>query len=392
LLGQPVSSRKTYIYSYVETDNGTNSGRGQYAALTAPLIGADINQITPGLVPPSSEGRRTMWSFAASKIGAKGSITGASWGPDSNATFAATYANVKLRVGYQKDESLSLSPSFRGNYDGQPALVYDGSYSVQQAANIGNTPGEPAVAHMTGYTMGVGCQANGDWNQPLFNATGWYEWPALTTFFEWDPRGDPATSSRVMLFDASVTEGDSFQQMRGWFGVTFPCSGVLISGLPLTRLRGTYEEDQANPASNFVAGIQNPEQSITDTCFTITRRVSLAQSLFYEPGTGDNATFGDATNYGPALLEPAVQSGGALVEIEYQGCDAFDIDPVTGRQVINQAADFVKDPATGQPTWVKDINKCDGMRNLRYRVRLISNLISLDVGRLTKVTIPMTGN
>ncbi len=392
VLGQPVSSRQAYIYSYVETDNGSNSGRGQYAPLAAPLIGADINQFVANVTPPSADGRRVMWSFGATRMGQKGSITGAAWGPDSNATFAATYSNVKLRVGYQKDDNLSLSPSFSGNYDGQPAVIYNGEYSVQQAANVGNTPGEPAVGHVAGYTMNPGCRTNGDWNQPLFNASGWYDWPELTTFFEWDPQGAPDASSKVMLFDASVVEGDSFQQVRGWFGVTYPCSGVLIGGLPLSRMYATYEENEPNPASNFVAGIQNPEQSISDTCFTITRRVSTAQTLFYTPGVGDNRTFGDMTNYSAALLDPAVQTGGAQAEIEFQAADAFDVDPTTGQQVINRAAEFTADTVTGDPTWVKDINACDGMQNLRFRLRLISNLISLSVARVSKVTIPMISN
>jgi hypothetical protein len=389
LLGLPVTSRQVYVYSYVETDNGTNSGRGQYAPLTAPLIGADINQFVANVTPASSAGRRVMWSFSAEIMGQKGSITAIAWGPDSNATFAAFYENVKLRLGYQKDDQLSLSPSFSGNYDGQPAVVYNGTYSVTQAANVGDTPGHPANPHQAGYPMNPGCTTNGNWNQPLFNATGWYDWPALSTFFEWDPQG--GASDKVLLFDASVVEGDSFQQVRGWFGVTYPCSGVLIGGLPLTRMYATYEEDVPNPASNFVAGIQNPEQSISDTCFTVTRRVSTGQSKFFEEGVGANTTFGDQTNYLPAVVTPSVQAGGAQVEIEYQGADAFDLDPL-GNQVVNQAAEFTADTETGQPTWVRDINKADGMKNLRFRIRLISNLISLATARVAKVVIPMTQN
>ena len=120
--------------------------------------------------------------------------------------------------------------------------------------------------------------------------------------------------------------------------------------------------------------------------------MSIAQSLFYPPGNGDNETFGDTTDYQPALLDPAIQVGGAHAEIEFQACDVFDLDPVTGQQIVNQAADFTADPVTGEPTWVKDVNECDGMQNLRWRLRLISNLISLEVARITKVTIPMTNN
>ena len=83
------------------------------------------------------------------------------------------------------------------------------------AANVGNTPGEPQWAHQTGYPMGPGCQTNGDWNQPLYDSTGWYEWPTLTTFFEWNPQGPAATSQRVLLFDASVTEGGGMVSLDG---------------------------------------------------------------------------------------------------------------------------------------------------------------------------------
>ena len=202
LLGQAVTSRTVSIYSYVEADNGTNSGRGQYAPLVTPLIGASLNQIIPNITPPTADGRRVLWAFPASKIGARGAITAAAWGPDSNATFAAFYPNVKLRAGYQKQDQLSLSPSFSGNYQGQPAVLYSGSYSVQQTANVGNPPGEPLIPYLGTPQAGAACAGNPSsvnpgWNAPLFDFTGWYDWPQLTTFFEWDPQGSPTTSSRV---------------------------------------------------------------------------------------------------------------------------------------------------------------------------------------------------
>ena len=39
--------------------------------------------------------------------------------------------------------------------------------------------------------------------------------------------------------------------------------------------------------------------------------------------------------------------------------------------------------------WTQDIDDCDGMANIRYRCSLISNLVSLDVARVTQVRIPM---
>lgn len=373
LQGLPVTSRNAYAFSYVETDDGSASGRGQYAPVADPLIGEDILQIAPGLTPPPSQGRRVMYSFSDTLIGAKGSVTAVAWGPDSNATFAGLYENIRLRMGYQKANSRSLSPSFSGNYEGQPTIIYSGDYQVQQNANVGDTPGHPASPHVGGY------QVNGppwgfctpNWNAPLF-FTGFYPYPDLTTFFEWDPGDLAIENDRVLLFDASAPAGDTYQLLRLWFGVTFPCSGVLIGGLPLTRLYATYEEDDPNPADNPVAGVQNPEQSVTDTCFTITRRVSIGQSQFFGPGFGNN------TDYRDPVITPTVQPGGAQIVVEFQGADAFEPDGASWRP--SAAA-----PSTG---WVQDIDDCDGRIYIRWRVSLISNLISLETSRVYSIIIP----
>lgn len=378
LQGQPISSRNAYTFGYVETDNGnTNAngdpvaGRGQYAPVAAPMISSDILQYNPGLSPAPSQGRRVMYSFSDTVIGAKGSITAVAWGPDSNATFQATYPDCKLRMGYQKASSLSLSPTFSGNYEGQPTIVYNGEYTVQQAANVGNTPGHPAWPHVGGYQQNPGCTGiAAGWNSPLFSATGFYPYPDLSNFFEWDPGDLALQNDRVLIFDASISEGDGFQQVRSWFGVGFPCQGVLIGGLPLQRLYSTYEDDEPNPADNPFAGVQNPEQSVTDTCFTITRRVSIGQSIFWTSGFGTN------TDYRDPVMVPSVQPGGALVIVEYQGADAVEPDMVT----VNQAAPF-----TG---WVQDIHDCDGHTHIRWRLSLVSNLISNTVARVRGFIVP----
>ena len=393
LRGQPVTSRQVRIYSYVEADNGADSARGQYAPLVDPLIGASFNQVVPNPMPPTADGRRVMWAFSASKMGAAGAITAAAWGPDSNATFAAFYPRVKLRAGYQKQDQLSLSPNFEGNYEGAPALLYSGSYSVLQQMDVGNTPGEPLIAYKgtppaPGACAGNPSSVNTGWNAPLFDFTGWYAWPDLTTYFEWNPRGDAGTSSRVFLFDASVREGDQFQQARGWFGATSPCSGFLIQGLPLTRMRAEFEGETPNPVPNVALGIQNPEQSLSDVAFTLTRRTSIGQSRFFGPEGTDNATFGNTTNYRPALLSPAVQANGAQVEIEYQAAEFIEVGP-GGSEEVNRAGRYTQD-ADGEPAWVRDINACDGMGWIRFRIRLTSNLVNLEVGRVTRVLIPMT--
>jgi hypothetical protein len=142
-----------------------------------------------------------------------------------------------------------------------------------------------------------------------------------------------------------------------------------------------FEDDQPIPQTNWGAGVLNPEPSVTDSCFTITKRVSIAQTLFYTDGTQPAnslaQTFGPDTDYLLPLIEPSVQSGGAQVRVEYQGAFSIEAD----RRTINQAAPFT--------SWTEDIDDCDGFPCVRARIRLISNLISQERARLTSFIIPM---
>ncbi len=383
----PISSRNAYLFGYPYADGlagggGSLSGNGQYAAIVDPLTGADLNNFVTGINPPTSAGRRAMWSYSDTEIGAPGSVTAIGWGPDSNATFAAFHQQIIMRMGFQEGNSMTLGTSFSGNYaGGADAILYNGSYSIVQAANHGNTPGHPVTPHQGPYLDNFGCTSPNmtsiaNWNLPLFSATGFYGWPELTQFFEWDAGDENVDNDSVLIFDVSVTEGDSFQQFRAWFGVTFPCSGVLITGFPGRRLYATFEEDQANPTTNLTAGILNPEPTIMDMCFTITKRVSVAQSTFYPAAV----TFGPNTDYRPAELSPQVQVGGAQLVVEFQGAEIVDMDNIT----IN---------AAGQSTgWTQDIDDLDGMDRVRWRVFLIANLEELTLARLVQLRIPMVSN
>jgi hypothetical protein len=382
LQGQAVTSRQAMVFGYREAGNNPNSGRGQYAAIVDPLMGAALNQFVPNINPPTNAGRRVLIAFHDYEVGAGGTVTAALWGPDSNATFAALYQSIYLRMGYQATASMNLATSFSGNYSGTPQVLYNGDYQVAQNANIGDTVGEPQFQHDFNppYQENPGCQVGG-WNAPLFSASGFYAWPAFTTNFDWNP-GTATDDDAILLWDMSVPEGDTWQQQRGWFAVTFPCSGVLIGGYPQRRLYSTYEDDTANPVANLAAGILNPEPSIADTSFTITKVTSVAQSLFYtEPAHPSQAaggnTFSDLTDYRPAVLQPAIQAGGATVEIFFQGADAVAND----RRTINQAAPFT--------AFTKDINACDGMKCIRWQIRLTSNLQDGTVAKITRVQIPM---
>lgn len=375
LEGAAITTRRVWIEGaqFALDRNG-----GQYNPIVDPLIGAQLNQYLANVNPPTSLGRRVMWAVADHEMGPNGSITTVSWGPDSNATFAALYPDVILRVGYQKSSTLTLAPSFSGNYVGTPLIIYKGQYPVGQAANVGN---EHASIGTPPYAQ----------HAPLFNFRGYVDWPAPTSYFDWDDGDSSVDGDAVFLLDASVAEGDTFQQLRGWFAVTAPNSGVLIAGFPTRRMYTIYEDDKPNPPSNFVAGIINPEPSWTDTAFTLTRRVSLAQSRFYTPQPVDpagntyvapfstQATFGTKSNYAPAILSPSVQSGGTTVLVEYQG--AFSLDALSQRTVINLAL-----PSTA---WTTNVNDCDGFPYIRWRVTLTSNLITNQVAKLSSIALPV---
>ena len=121
-----MSSRNAYTFGYKEArpSGAPNAGRGQYAAIPDPLTGAALNQFVPNINPPTDQGRRVMLAFHDFELGSGGTITAALWGPDSNATFAALYQNLYLRMGFQATASMNLATSFSGNYSGTPQVMH----------------------------------------------------------------------------------------------------------------------------------------------------------------------------------------------------------------------------------------------------------------------------
>ncbi len=394
LQGVLTPPREQTIYGYFEADGNDDgtSNRGQYSATPDPLVGADLNQfVTPAV--PTSEGRRVMLSFSHEDMGPRGSIVGAGWGPDFNRTFAALYQNIYLRAGYQANDSVTLSASFAANFKGDPALLYQGDYTVGSNADVGNkaTPtynGEPNVGGAPG------CVFANSTTQFLFDWTGFYDWPAFTNFFEWDPAPSTSGADPVFIFDASVPEGSTFQAMRRWSATTFVCSGFQIPSYPLRRLMGIYEQDVVKPPEQF--GVtRNPENSLADTLFTIRTVRSLARSKFYTPTLplpGDptfpngvsggsvslgGTTFGTNSDYLTPQIVPPVQAGGAKVVIEYQGAQAVLAD----RTTIDAAFPFTD--------WTQNIDDCDGYACIRWRATLIANIVSEVVPQVTSITIPV---
>ena len=409
LRGQPVTSRDVLIvggdfdagsdYSgdgYEGSTPGPHAasynvtgGRGWYVTIDAPLIGQDRNNYTPAPNPATSVGRRVMQTYSDKEMGPKGSITSFGVGPSQNGTWSTTYNGCIVRAGYQKNDSMSLSSSFAGNYAGSPTVIFQGSFPVAQKANVGNYPGVGG-----GSTVAVSftnpCTATT--NQPLYTYTGFLRWPTPTTFFEWDP-GTGDLNDSVMLLDMSVPEATgTFQQIRCWWAQKYPCAGYIlgvgsfIGGFPTRYLLAGFEEDSPNPPENLGGGatqaIKNPDHLILDAIFTVTKRVSIGQSLFYGPPAYPwtalgGETFGTDTDYLTPELNPSVQSGGAQVILEFQGAMAVEAD----RRTINGGF-----PSTG---WTRTINDCDGFPFLRWRATLVSNLISGQVAVLNSVVIPM---
>jgi hypothetical protein len=384
-LGAPLTTRRAYVTGW-KACLGAAPNTGRYVSLVDPLAGADQNVPVP--VTPSTElGRRVLWAYSDSEIGEDGTVTGVSWGPDGNATFAARYPDVKMQVGFQRNSSTALSGSFAGNYLGSPFVIFEGDYVVGQSSNVGDepgaTPGGPSPA--------------GQLN-PLFDAdgngvagVGFADWPAPTSHFDWD-EGDPAVvDDRVLLFDVAAKEGDSFNRFRGWFASTDTTGVSPISGYPARRLVGVYEGDSPNPPPNPSVGLYNPGPTVQDMAFTLTKRVSVAQSRFYTPGPTDldgNAypapyspqrTRGTRSDYRPSIVLPAVQAGGTTVAIEFQG--ATGIEAGGDRTRVNVALPFTP--------WTTRVDDVDGFPYVRWRLRLHSNLASQTRPRVTSVTIPV---
>lgn len=360
---------------------------GMYIISVACFAGEALNNQGIPINPPTALGRRVLWAFSDEEMSDAGTIVSAGWGPESNATFAANYPNVVLRAGFQKSAQMSLSPSISGNYDGSPTVLYNGSYQVPQAANVGNLPGHPTIPHTDPsiYPYPQNCQwwvytpCAGDQLAPLFNFVGFEPWPDFTTYFDWND-GDPLVNGdKVFLFDASVDEGDTWQTLRGWLAMTFPCSGFKIPGYPNRRLLSTYEEDSPNPGGS--ANAPNPGPDMNDTLFTVVQRKSTAQILFYtdgfQPSNSLLPTFGAQTNYLQPIISPQSQPGGASVFIEYRGCTA--VQP--GRREPANVGTIVD--------WTTNINDCDGLACVQWRMTLTSNLISNTVARVTSVSLPI---
>lgn len=363
--GVPITSRRAYVLSanYVNLDAGMGV-LGVRLVSPAPLIGADLDAVAPQPVP-SAFGRRLQLVFDVNDLGPSGTITSIGWGPDRNATFVATYPAVTIRMGHASDGvGLALGETFADNSDGPLTIVYQGPYDVAQRANVGNEALAPAP-----FAVGTAFQ-------PLFDFTGFVPWPALQKFVDWDTGPNGAVSQRTFLLEVDAVAGSTWQECRAYF------RGPLLVGpgvpLPRTgrRLMAESGGSSANPPWTAVA--PNPDPTIQDTAFTISKVATRVQSRFYTPDPvgkdglaypppySTQRTFGTKSDYGPVQFLMSSLPTGTEVVVEYQGATA--LDPASDRT----RPDLVQ-PAT---PWTIDPDDCDGYPYLRWRISLRANPVT----------------
>jgi hypothetical protein len=304
-----------------------------------PLVSDTATNACPRAWP---DGCRVMMSYEHDDDlgGVTGAVTQIYWGPDSSALFAATHDNIQIRVGVTTAANAVLGKKFDDNFDGGvPLPSYDGSYVIPQDADVNIPPGT------------------------LTDVTNHWAWPTLTNPFDYDGQNG-------LVVDFQMDAAPDCQTMRVWFHglATSPDYVGIRSLLGLTK-----DAEKSNfPDAFYPDGYP----MIYDTAFVFRRRLTNAQSLFYD-------TAQPSPNYGDPILSPPVQSGGVNYVLEFQGADGMPdpLDP-TGTKII-------PDPLT-YTQWSTTIDGADFHRFIRFRVALIANLNSEEVGRFDQIQMPFS--
>jgi len=297
------------------------------ALVDFPLVSANGTSVCPTW----PKGARVQASYAAADIGMPGAITEVYWGPSSNALFAATHSNLKIRLGHTKNASGVLGSTFSKNFrDGEPSPHYDGVYHVPQDSNVNATPGT------------------------ITPVTNHWPFPKLTTPFEYDGKDG-------LVLDFQADGANDCQLLRAWF-----FGAVGVAGSP--GARNVVGTTKSATTGDFTSG----QPLVYDMAFEIRRRLTRARSRFYD-------TAQPKPDYAEPILSPPVQPGGADFTLEWQGAHGMP-DPADDSKVV-------PDPATETP-WSASIDVADGHRFLRLRLVLIANLNSETVARFERIAIP----
>jgi len=308
-----------------------------------PLVGATIPAGNAGQGCTVHQlGARLQQLYVPNDIGIAGAIVGVGWGPSSNALFGANYPSVQIDMGLTSLQSLGAD--YASNIDsGAPVTTYLGPYTVIQKKNINPTDPQPQPPNPAGTPPGQGVSPN-----PF--ATGYWDYPALTTPFEWD-----GTSQLVV--DWQVQGGDNCQIFRAAFvpgGIAFP-----------TR-RAFGPDYQAATAAN------TPDGVVYDTLFRKRRRRTYAVSSWYQVAS-------DLPIFATPIVNPSAQPGGVTVLLEFSG--AF------GKPDPFNVGKFIADPTTAT-AWTTVPSNIDKHRFFRFRFTMTANLNTAQTARITSVAFP----
>lgn len=344
LVGQPITKRNQQCNiaaitgisggTTVIDNNPPGIGEEDYCPTQNPLVGSD-SIINVGN-PPASSGRRQMNLYRQAELGASGTVVRIAWGPDSDATFAATYPGVIMRLGHkQVGTDLANAGMFEQfDVDGYVTLVNQKDYVVPQAFDVN------------------GGQTN----------DGYLDWPQLDIFFDYDGQND-------LLLDVEAAMGNTFQTFRTFlaldqiFGV---CTCFNFAGCSLTnnsigqrQMDSTYGGDSADPGP-VPATVANPAPFVHVMEFELAKLRSDARSLYYDSGIS-------TADYLSPIISPLVQSGGATIEVTWSG--SFD--------------GIVEDVP-----FTPNINSIDNHRYIRWNVVMRANLFTGGRPRIDILEMP----
>jgi hypothetical protein len=313
----------------------TSKGEEDYCPTQNPLVGPD-SIINTGN-PPSSAGRRQLNVYRQAELGVRGTIIRIAWGPDSDATFAATYPDLIMRFGHKKGGTSltegSLSSQF--DVDGFVTVVNLVDYIVPQAANTGGG---------------------------LIN-DHFLDWPDLESFFEFDGTND-------VIVDIEAKEGNTFQTFRTFLALvqvfgTCSCSNFAgcqpDNSIGQRQADSTYGADFLNPTP-IPLTVANPAPFVHVMEFELAKLRSDAQSAYYDTKTPE-------PDYLTPILNPLVQAAGATIEIAYSGS---------------------KDGIMEDVPFTPNVDDVDDHQYIRFHAIMRANLFTGGRPRLSLIEIPFT--
>ncbi|MHC4959487.1 MAG: Ig-like domain-containing domain [Planctomycetota bacterium] len=315
-----------------------------YCPTVNPLIGSDF--LVANTQPPTSDGRRQLNLFRTAEMQGNGTIIRVAWGPDSDATFAATYPGTILRLGHKRAGTSFATGSFFGQFDVDSYVTVVGAtnYNVPQAADI---------------------------NGGARNDDGYLDWPQLVTFFDYDGINE-------LVLDVEAMEGNTWQQFRTFMNVTAigNCNCVTLflgacqpnASLGDRQFDSTYGNDAPNPPNSFLLGVTNPSPFVHVHEFELAKLRSDGQSFWYDTGDFANGVFLEPDYLAP-ILAPPVQPGGASIEMTWAG----SMDGILEDVAFNS-----------------NINVVDGHQFIRWHAVLRANLFTGARARLELLEVPYT--